>query len=59
MVMTRQVDFLEPIELADHLGKVELILDPEARSSGISKMKLDDSDLQGADPDPRARRIGP
>jgi hypothetical protein len=36
-----QVDFLEPINLADHLGKVELYLGQVCQIAGISKMQLD------------------
>ena len=38
---TRHVDLLEPINLADHLGKVELYLGQVCRLAGISKMQLD------------------
>jgi hypothetical protein len=36
-----QVDLLEPIDLADHLGKVELYLGQVCQIAGISKMQLD------------------
>ena len=41
MAITRQVDLLEPINLADHLGKVELYLGQVCQITGISKMQLD------------------
>jgi DNA-binding transcriptional MerR regulator len=41
MAITRQVDLLEPINLADHLGKVELYLGQVCQIAGISKMQLD------------------
>ena len=41
MVITRQVDLLEPIDLAEHLGKVELYLGQVCQIAGISKMQLD------------------
>ena len=34
-------DFLEPIDLADHLDKVELYLGQVCQIAGISKMQLD------------------
>jgi MerR HTH family regulatory protein len=37
----RQVDLLEPINLAEHLGKVELYLGQVCQIAGISKMQLD------------------
>ena len=37
----RQVDLLEPINLADHLDKVELYLGQVCQIAGISKMQLD------------------
>ena len=36
-----QVDLLEPIDLAAHLGKVELYLGQVCQIAGISKMQLD------------------
>jgi DNA-binding transcriptional MerR regulator len=36
-----QVDLLEPIDLADHLEKVELYLGQVCQIAGISKMQLD------------------
>ena len=41
MTFTGRVDFLEPINLADHLGKVELYLGQVCQIAGISKMQLD------------------
>jgi hypothetical protein len=41
MVVSRQVDLLEPVNLADHLGKVELYLGQVCQIAGISKMQLD------------------
>lgn len=41
VAITRQVDLLEPINLADHLGKVELYLGQVCAIAGISKMQLD------------------
>ena len=41
MAPSRQVDLLEPIDLADHLGKVELYLGQVCQIAGISKMQLD------------------
>ncbi len=41
MAYTRQVDLLEPIEMADHLDKVELYLGQVCQVAGISKMQLD------------------
>jgi hypothetical protein len=38
---TRQVDLLEPIDLAEHLDKVELYLGQVCQVAGISKMQLD------------------
>ena len=35
------VDLLEPIDLAAHLGKVELYLGQVCQMAGISKMQLD------------------
>ncbi len=40
MAVSRQ-DLLEPINLADHLGKVELYLGQVCAIAGISKMQLD------------------
>ena len=41
MAISRQVDFLEPINLAEHLDKVELYLGQVCQIAGISKMQLD------------------
>jgi DNA-binding transcriptional MerR regulator len=41
MAVTRHVDLLEPIDLAQHLGKVELYLGQVCQIAGISKMQLD------------------
>src|ERR1700726_5323647 len=41
MAISRQVDLLEPIDLAEHLDKVELYLGQVCRLAGISKMQLD------------------
>src|SRR5579859_7232786 len=41
MAISRQVDLLEPINLAEHLGKVELYLGQVCQIAGISKMQLD------------------
>ena len=40
-ISSRQVDFLEPINLAEHLDKVELYLGQVCQIAGISKMQLD------------------
>ena len=41
MAFTGPADFLEPIDLGDHLEKVELYLGQVCRIAGISKMQLD------------------
>src|SRR5256886_13918147 len=41
MAVSRNVDLLEPIDLAQHLGKVELYLGQVCQIAGISKMQLD------------------
>jgi MerR HTH family regulatory protein len=41
MAVSRQVDLLEPIDLAEHLEKVELYLGQVCQIAGISKMQLD------------------
>src|ERR1041384_6830647 len=41
MATPRHVDLLEPINLADHLAKVELYLGQVCQIAGISKMQLD------------------
>jgi DNA-binding transcriptional MerR regulator len=40
-VASEQVDLLEPINLSDHLRKVELYLGQVCHIAGISKMQLD------------------
>jgi DNA-binding transcriptional MerR regulator len=41
MAVSTQVDLLEPINLSDHLEKVELYLGQVCQIAGISKMQLD------------------
>ena len=41
MAYERAVDFLEPVDLAQHLGKLELYLGQVCQVAGISKMQLD------------------
>jgi DNA-binding transcriptional MerR regulator len=41
MAYTRPVDVLEPIDLSEHLDKMELYLGQVCRLAGISKMQLD------------------
>jgi hypothetical protein len=41
MAVSRHVDVLEPINLAEHLDKVELYLGQVCQIAGISKMQLD------------------
>ncbi len=41
MSPSTQADLLEPINLAEHLGKVELYLGQVCQMAGISKMQLD------------------
>ena len=41
MAVGRQVDLLEPVNIAEHLGKVELYLGQVCQIAGISKMQLD------------------
>ena len=41
MAVSRQVDLLEPIDLAEHLDKIELYLGQVCQIAGISKMQLD------------------
>jgi DNA-binding transcriptional MerR regulator len=41
MAQVIEVDVLEPIDLAEHLDKVELYLGQVCRLAGISKMQLD------------------
>jgi DNA-binding transcriptional MerR regulator len=37
----RQVDLLEPVDIAEHLDKIELYLGQVCAVAGISKMQLD------------------
>jgi hypothetical protein len=41
MAYSKQLDLLEPINLAEHLDKVELYLGQVCQIAGISKMQLD------------------
>ena len=41
MAFSGQVDFLEPVNLAEHLDKLELYLGQVCQLAGISKMQLD------------------
>ena len=41
MAVPQQVDLLEPVNLADHLNKIELYLGQVCHVAGISKMQLD------------------
>src|SRR6476660_4769657 len=41
MAYIKEVGVLEPSDLAEHLGKVELYLGQVCRLAGISKMQLD------------------
>ena len=41
MAYLKQVDLLEPIDLTEHLDKMELYLGQVCRLAGISKMQLD------------------
>ena len=41
MVYSKHVDVLEPVDLAEHMAKVELYLGQVCRLAGISKMQLD------------------
>ena len=41
MPSVRQADLLEPVNLAEHLDKVELYLGQVCQVAGISKMQLD------------------
>jgi DNA-binding transcriptional MerR regulator len=41
MAISRQVDLLEPVDLSEHLTKVELYLGQVCQIAGISKMQLD------------------
>src|SRR5207245_6349674 len=41
MAISRNVDLLEPVNLSEHLSKVELYLGQVCQIAGISKMQLD------------------
>ena len=41
MAYGNQVDLLEPVNLAEHLDKMELYLGQVCQIAGISKMQLD------------------
>jgi DNA-binding transcriptional MerR regulator len=41
MAYTKQIDVLEPIDMAEHLDKIELYLGQVCQIAGISKMQLD------------------
>lgn len=41
MAVSGQVDFLEPVDLAEHLDKLELYLGQVCQMAGITKMQLD------------------
>jgi DNA-binding transcriptional MerR regulator len=41
MALTKQIDQLEPIDMSEHLGKIELYLGQVCAIAGISKMQLD------------------
>ena len=41
MSSARHVDLLDPIDLSDHLDKIQLYLGQVCRVAGISKMQLD------------------
>ncbi|HEY7002870.1 MAG TPA: MerR family transcriptional regulator [Gaiellaceae bacterium] len=41
MAVPRHVDLLEPVDLSEHLEKVELYLGQVCQVAGISKMQLD------------------
>src|SRR4026208_2612952 len=41
MAYDRAADFLEPIDIAEHLDKIELYLGQVCQMAGISKMQLD------------------
>lgn len=41
MAVSRQVDFLEPVNLVEYLDRVELYLGQVCQIAGISKMQLD------------------
>jgi MerR-like DNA binding protein len=41
MAFTKQLDILEPVDLSEHLDKIELYLGQVCQIAGISKMQLD------------------
>jgi DNA-binding transcriptional MerR regulator len=41
MAVGRQIELLEPVNLSEHLDKVELYLGQVCRIAGISRMQLD------------------
>src|SRR5215475_9886294 len=41
MAYSKHVDFLEPVDIAEHLDKLELYLGQVCQLAGISKMQLD------------------
>jgi len=41
MPVPRHVDLLEPVDIVDHLDKIELYLGQVCQVAGISKMQLD------------------
>jgi len=41
MAFTKHLDLLEPIDMSEHLGKIELYLGQVCAIAGISKMQLD------------------
>jgi DNA-binding transcriptional MerR regulator len=41
MAYSKQVDLLEPIDMTEHLDKIELYLGQVCQIAGISKMQLD------------------
>src|SRR5437762_13772798 len=41
MAFTKQLDILEPIDLGEHLDKIELYVGQVCQVAGISKMQLD------------------
>jgi DNA-binding transcriptional MerR regulator len=41
MAFTKHLDILEPIDLSEHLDKIELYLGQVCQIAGISKMQLD------------------
>ena len=41
MTSVRHVDLLDPIDMSEHIGKIELYLGQVCQVAGISKMQLD------------------